>query len=152
VAGPFYEDWEEGEEIETPGRTVSEADVFLFAGLTGDYNRLHTDEEFARSKSVFGKRVVHGLLGLSLGMGLFQRLGYMVNLHKGAYLGLRADFTAPIFLGDTITARVKVLSKRETKRADRGIVVFALSIVNQRGEEVCKGEHTLLIERRENTS
>lgn len=151
MAGQLYEDWEVGEEITTPGRTVSEADVFQFAGLTGDYNRLHTDEEFARSKSVFGKRVAHGLLGLSLGMGLFQRLGYMVNLHKGAYLGLRADFPAPIFLGDTITTKVKVLSKRETKRADRGIVVFGLSVTNQKGEEVCKGEHTLLIERRENS-
>jgi len=152
MAGPFWDDWEEEEELETPGRTVSEADVFLFAGLTGDYNRMHTDEEFAKSKGIFGTRVAHGLLGLSLGMGLFQRLGYMVNLHKGAYLGLRADFTAPLFLGDSISAKVKVISKRETKRPDRGIVVFGLSVVNQRGEEVCKGEHTMLIERRESPS
>ncbi|MFQ5827141.1 MAG: MaoC/PaaZ C-terminal domain-containing protein [Dehalococcoidia bacterium] len=70
------------EEVETPGRTVSEADVFLFAGLRGDYNRVHTDGEFAQSRSIFGRRVAHGLLGLSLGMGLFQRLGHMVNLHR----------------------------------------------------------------------
>ncbi len=147
MAGFYFEDWQVGEEVETAGRTISEADVFLFAGLTGDYNRLHTDEEFAR-KSVFGRRIAHGLLGLSIGMGLFQRLGYMVNLQKGGYLGLRTDFVAPIFLGDSLIAKVKVISKKETKKGDRGIVVFGLSVLNQNGEEVTKGEHTIMVEKR----
>lgn len=151
MAGTHFEDWEVGEELSTPGRTISEADVFLFAGLTGDYNRAHTDEEFAR-RNIFGKRVAHGLLGLSMGMGLFQRLGFMVNQEKGAYLSVSADFVAPILLGDTIEGKVKVKSKRETKKGDRGIVVFALSVLNQRGEEVQRTEHVLMMGKRSATT
>ena len=150
MAGLHFEDWEVDEELETPGRTISEADVMLFAGLTGDYNRVHTDEAFA-SKSLFGKRIAHGLLGLAIGFGLFMRMGYITDMLKGAYLGLHQDFTAPIFLGDSITGKVRVASKKETKRGDAGIITFVLSLFNQKGEEVQRGEHTLLFSKREIT-
>lgn len=70
MRGKFLDDYTPGEIIETPGKTVTEADVYMFAGLTGDYNELHTNRE-AMKESQFGERLVHGLLGLSMGIGLF---------------------------------------------------------------------------------
>ncbi len=140
----YFEDYKIGDEFVSPSRTVTEADVMLFAGLTGDYNPLHTDAEFAKT-TMFKARVAHGLLGLSIGFGLFQRMGLMTTTAL-AYLGLSSwEFKAPIMLGDTIRSKTKVIAKKETKKADRGIVSFDMSIVNQRGEQVQRGEHTLLI-------
>ena len=147
MAGLFFDDWEIGEELETPGRTITEADVVMFACLSGDYNRVHVDEAFAR-KTRFGKRIAHGLLGLSIGFGLFQRLGYATNLTDGAYLGAKQDFVAPIFLGDSISGKVTVVSKKETKHGNAGIIVFGLILYNQDGQEVQRGEHTMLLPKR----
>ena len=146
----YFEDYKIGDEFISPSRTISEADVMLFAGLTGDYNPLHTDEEFAKT-TMFKTRIAHGLLGLSIGFGLFTRLG-LLDKTALAYLGISScEFLAPIKLGDTIMSKAKVIAKRETKDPRRGIVTFGMSIVNQREEEVQRVQHTIMIAKRQET-
>src|SRR3990172_401500 len=108
----YFEDLRIGDQFVSPGRTITEADVTLFAGLSGDYNPLHTDEEFAK-QTPFGRRIAHGLLGLSMAVGLASRLGLFDGTGIG-FLGLEWSFVGPIFLGDTIRARFAVEEKRPT--------------------------------------
>ncbi len=144
--------WDElavGQEFWTGGRTVTEGDVLAFAGLTGDYNPLHVDEEFART-SPFGTRVPHGPLIHDMYLGLMDRLGLVAGTAL-AFLELKWKFLAPVLAGDTVHARVVIRDKRETKKPDRGIVTFAVTLFNQRGEAVQEGEHVLLLARNANT-
>jgi acyl dehydratase len=141
----YFEDIAVGEEYESPGRTVTETDIVLFAGLSGDYNVLHTDAEFMK-KSIFGERIAHGLLGLAIQSGLFYRAGPAYATL--AFLGLRWKFKAPIKIGDTIRVRARVAAKRETGKPDRGIVVLERQVLNQRDEVVQEGETELMVERR----
>jgi len=141
----YFEEIEVGEEFESPGRTVTETDIVLFAGLSGDYNVLHTDAEFMK-KSIFGERIAHGLLGLTIQSGLFYRTGRVFATL--AFVGLKWKFKGPIKIGDTIRLRTRVASKRETSKADRGLVVVERTVVNQRDEVVQEGETELLVERR----
>jgi acyl dehydratase len=142
----YYEDFELGDEFVTPGRTVTEADVMLFAGLTGDYNRIHTDAEYMKS-SMFGERIAHGLLGLSLVNGLKYRTDYDSD-GVLAFLGLSWKFSGPIRFGDTIHAVIRIASKRETSKPDRGIMIQTIQVINQRGEIVQEGEFTSMMKRR----
>jgi acyl dehydratase len=141
----FFDDIAVGEEYESPGRTVTEADIVLFAGLSGDYNVVHTDAEFMK-KSAFGERIAHGLLGLAIQAGLFTRAtpAYATL----AFLGLRWKFKAPIKIGDTIRLRARVLTKKETSEGDRGVVTLERTVLNQRDEVVQEGETDLMVERR----
>src|SRR5215467_11615199 len=104
----YYDEIEVGEEYESPGRTVTETDIVLFAGLSGDYNVLHTDAELMKT-SVFGERIAHGLLGLIIQSGLFSRStrAYAVV----ACVDLRWRFKAPVKIGDTIRLRARVVAK-----------------------------------------
>lgn len=142
----YFEDLQVGEEIVSPARTVTESDIVTFAGLSGDYNALHTDEEFARG-TLFQGRVAHGLLGLSIASGLFTRTEFMQRIQKAllAFLGLTWKFTGPIKIGDTIYVKVKLVDKKETKRPDRGVIVLERTVINQRDEVVQQGETTLMI-------
>ena len=142
----YWEDFEEGQKFTTRARTVTETDIVMFAAMTGDYNPLHVDAEFGKT-TIFGQRIAHGLLGLAIGVGLAASLGIAQGTTM-AFLGLTWNFTAPIFIGDTIHVVQTVSQKRETKRADRGIIVWDVEIVNQRGEVVQKGQRTLMIKRR----
>ena len=148
MSGParrWFEEIEVGEESESPGRTVTEADIVLFAGLSGDYNVLHTDAEFMKS-SIFGERIAHGLLGLAIQSGLFTRAGIpYATLGSGA---LRWKFKAPIKIGDTIRVRARVTAKEEEPKADRGLVTVQRQVLNQRDEVVQEGETDLIVQRR----
>jgi len=144
--GKYFEEFEVGEQIISPGRTVTEADVVNFAGLSGDYNPLHTDEEYAKG-TMFGKRIGHGLLGLAITSGLRARTGVLDGTGI-AFLELRLSFTGPIFIGDTVTVRMTVKEKRETKKPDRGIIKMDVDLVNQKGDVIQKGEHTLMVARK----
>src|SRR5262249_54856306 len=134
------------DKIITPARTVTEADVTMFAALSGDYNRLHTDAEYA-SSGPFGERIAHGLLGLSMVVGLLYRAGIDSD-GAVAFLGLSWKFTAPIKFGDTVHAAIEISSMRETRAPDRGIIVQAIQLFNQRGEVVQQGEFTMMLKRR----
>ena len=141
----YFDEIQVGEEYVSPGRTVTEADIVIFAGLSGDYNVLHTDSEFMKS-SIFGERIAHGLLGLAIQSGLLTR--GMRPFATIAFLGLRWKFKGPIKIGDTITVRAKVLDKRETSKPDRGIITLNRQVLNQKGEVVQEGETDIMVERR----
>jgi acyl dehydratase len=142
----YFEDIRVGDEYLSPGRTVTEADIVAFAGLSGDYNVLHTDAEFMKS-SIFGERIAHGLLGLAIQSGLGTR-AMPRPFATIAFLGLRWRFKGPIKIGDTVKVQIKVTDKRETSKPDRGIVVLLRSVLNQRGEVVQEGETDIMVERR----
>ena len=142
----YFDDIEVGEQHLTTGVTVTNYHVMQFAGLSMDFFELHTNEEFAR-RSVFGRRVAHGLLGLALADGLKNRSEFQTRAI--ASLDCTWEFTGPIFLDDTIHVRLTVKDKRASRsKPDRGVVTLALEVVNQRGEVVQKGENRLMVERR----
>jgi len=141
--GRYFEEFAVGDEVLSHGRTVTEADIVAFAALTGDYNPLHTDAEYAKG-SVFGERVAHGLLGLSIVSGLIDRLGFITGTAE-AFTGLEWKFRGPIRIGDTIHVEAKVTRKKEMRRLGGGLVVLYVALVNQRNETVQKGPLTVLI-------
>jgi acyl dehydratase len=141
----YFDDIQIGETYESPGRTVTEADIVIFAGLSGDYNILHTDAEFMKS-SAFGERIAHGLLGLAMQSGLFTRASTpYATLGVGA---LRWKFKGPIKIGDTIRLRATVTAKEDDAKPDRGVVTLERQVLNQRGEVVQEGETDVVVERR----
>jgi acyl dehydratase len=141
----YYEDIATGEEYESPARTVTETDIVLFAGLSGDYNVLHTDAEFMKT-SIFGERIAHGLLGLAIQSGLFSRATQAYA--TVAFVGLRWKFKGPIKIGDTVRLRARVSAKQDDGKPDRGLVTIQRALVNQRDEVVQEGETDLLVEKR----
>ena len=145
--GRYYEEFEIGESFRSPGRTITEADVVLYSGLSGDYNQIHTDEEYAKSRTIFGTRIAHGLLGLSLTEGLKSRLGLFEETSL-ASLEWNWRFKAPILIGDTVHVKWSISDKRETSKPDRGIITEAVSLINQRGEVTAEGTHLVLMKRR----
>src|SRR3982750_2799460 len=130
----FYEDYAVGDAFITPARTVTETDVTMFAALSGDYNRLHTDSEYA-AQGPFGERIAHGLLGLSIVIGLSFRTEIDPD-GAVAFLGLSWKCSGPIKLGDTIHAIIRVADMRTTRDPERGIIVQATQLLNQRDEIV----------------
>src|SRR6184192_4548280 len=136
----YFDDIELGEEYVSPGRTVTEADVVIFAGLSGDYNVLHTDAEFMKT-TIFGERIAHGLLCLAIQSGLFSRA--TAPYATLAFVGLRWKFKGPVKIGDTIRLRAKVIGKKETSKPDRGLIIVQRTVLNQRGEIVQEGETDL---------
>ncbi|MHB1295600.1 MAG: MaoC/PaaZ C-terminal domain-containing protein [Anaerolineae bacterium] len=141
--GLYFEEFTVGLEVASPARTVTESDVMQFAGLSGDYNALHTDSEYAKA-TPYGQRIAHGLLGLSLASGLAARAGFMEGTVQ-AFTGLTWKFRAPVFLGDTIHLRGEVTRTRALPSRGGGMVVLAVAVLNQRGETVQDGEWSLLI-------
>jgi acyl dehydratase len=143
----YYEDLRVGEEYESPARTITEADIVNFAALSGDWSPVHCDEEYCK-KTPYKTRIAHGLLGLAIAEGLKFRLPEFTNARYVASLYWNYKFTGPILIGDTIRVRVRIQSKRETKKPDRGIVVEYVTMLNQRDEVVQEGEHGLMVWRR----
>ena len=145
--GKYFEDFIIGEEFESPGRTITETDVVMFAGISGDYNQVHTDEEYCKEKSLYQTRIVHGLFGLAIVEGLKFRVG----LFEGtaiASLEWTWKFKAPLLIGDTVKVRWKIVKKRETKKPDRGIIWEHVELINQRQEIVGEGEHVVMMQRK----
>ncbi len=143
----YFEDLAEGVAFETGRRTVTEADVVNFAGVSGDFNPLHVDAVHAAT-TPFGRQVAHGLLVLSMVSGLRQRTG-VFDGSLVAFLEIRSwRFLRPVFPGDTIRARAEVVQRRETKDPARGVVVQRVEVFNQRDEVVQSGELVLLVRRR----
>jgi acyl dehydratase len=142
----FFEDYLIGVQRETVGRTITETDVVLHAGQTGDFYPHHMDAEWCKTQP-FGQRMAHGTLVFSVGVGMTAGL---INPHAMSYGYDKLRFVKPVFLNDTIRVRVSIKEKRDDpKRAGYGMVVETLEIVNQRGETVLVADHLLLVERRE---
>lgn len=142
----FLEDFAVGEIKWSPGRTITEADVMTFAGLSGDYNPAHTDYQFA-GKSDFGKPIAHGLLALIVSAGLADRDGGLDGTAI-AMLGVTWRFLKPVFFGDTIRLKLTVESARPTSKGDRGIIVRNVAVHNQHDEVVQEGSFTTMVKMR----
>jgi acyl dehydratase len=140
----YFEDLAVGETIVTPARTITEADVVQFAQLTGDWNPIHTDVEFAKA-TPYGQRLAHGLLGLSFAVGLLDRTGAFSG-SVIANLGIDEwTYPKPLFIGDTIHAVVTVTETRLTSDGRRGIVGRTFAVMNQRDELVQEGRSPVMV-------
>jgi acyl dehydratase len=143
----YLEDLEPGQTFVSAARTVTEADVVGFAGLSGDFNPIHTDAEFAKG-GTYGQRVVYGVLGLAIATGLLDRIGVFSG-SAIAMLGIDEwKFVAPIFIGDTVHLELTILGVRPSQsKPDRGIVERRFELRNQRNEVVQVGRIDLLVRR-----
>jgi acyl dehydratase len=147
-SGLTFEEFEIGAAYESQARTITEADVVNFAGLSGDFNPLHTDAEFARN-TPFGERIVHGMLTVAISTGMSNWTG----LFAGTTLALveqNIQYKGAVKFGDTVRLQLEVAEKKETSKPDRGIVKFAARMINQRDELVVDMQWTLLMKRRTN--
>src|SRR5206468_9717924 len=140
-----FEDYAVGEARTSSGRTITEADIVLHAGQTGDFYPHHMDAEWCKTQD-FKQRIAHGTLVFSVAVG--QTAGE-INLAAFSYGYDRLRFIKPVFIGDTLTARCKVTEKRDhPRRTDHGIVVETVESINQRQETVLAVEHLLMVRRR----
>jgi acyl dehydratase len=140
----YYEDFRPGQVFLSQARTITEADVVTFAGWSWDTNPVHTDAEGARHGR-FGERIAHGLLGLSVALGLASRLGVFESCSI-ALLGIDGwRFQRPLLLGDTVRVRVEILGTRLTSKGDAGILRRRLTLVDQDDETVQDGEIGLMV-------
>ena len=140
----YFDDLEVGHSWKSARRTITETDIVQFAGLSGDFNPLHVDEEFAKT-TIFGKRIAHGLLGLSISTGLQASEPPWLVM---AFMGLDWKFAKPIFIGDTVHYVSEIKKTREVSKGDRGIVILERKLVNQNEETVQEGTFTLMIKKR----
>jgi acyl dehydratase len=142
--GMYFEDFEPGQTLVTAGRTVTESDVVNFAGLSGDYNQIHTDVQFSQG-TPYGQRIAHGLLGLSIASGLLMRTGIL----EGTVMAFREvidwKFIKPILLGDTIHDEMEVRETKALPRIGAGSIVIGLQVKNQKDEVVMKGSFSVLV-------
>jgi acyl dehydratase len=132
------------------GRTVTEADVVTFAGLSGDFNPLHTDEEFGKT-TPFGARIAHGMLSAAMATGMANWLG----IFEGTTLALMEQviqYKGAVKFGDTIHLEMRVLEKKETSKPDRGVVIFETRVLNQDSKAVIEGKWTLMMKRENSKS
>lgn len=142
----YFEDYKIGEKFISPARTVTEADIVLFAAVSGDWHPIHTDVEYAK-KTVFKERIAHGLLGMVIGSGLAFRLGSQGPLPKYfiAFYGMdNVRLTAPLKIGDTVHVEIEVIDLI-SKEDNRGIVKFKTELRNQRDEVVNVHESRILV-------
>ena len=145
--GRTYEEFEVGQRFETPSRTVIEADINSFAGLTGDFNPVHMDEVFA-AQSGFKGRITHGPMIVGMAFGLGSRADVMDGTVL-AMLEIAWTFVKPVCPGDMISAVFTVLEKRPTRAADRGVVTLQIDVLNQHNDVVQLGTAKTLIRRKD---
>ena len=141
--GLYFEDFEVGQTVMTSGRTITEADIVTFAGLSGDYNQIHTDADFA-AKDTFGQRVAHGLLVQSIASGLAVQTGVIEGTVM-AFRELSCKFSRPVFIGDTIRVQLDVVKKKAFRRLGGGNVMMKVSVLTHRDDVVQRGEWTMLV-------
>jgi len=149
MVGLYWEQWDIGSNFVSAGRTVTETDIVMFAGISGDYNPLHTNEEYCKN-TLFGTRVAHGPLVYAIAAGLLFQL-HLYDDTLIAFLGFESlKFTKPVKIGDTIFAKITVLEKSETSKIDRGVMKRQLQVINQKGEVVQEGVQAFLLRRMPN--
>jgi len=144
MRGKCIEDFVVGQVDTSRARTVTETDVVTFSWLSGDVNPMHTDAEHS-ARSPMGQRIAHGALGLSMATGLSASLGY---LEGTAIAALGVDewrFLKPILFNDTIHLRATIVSARPTSKADRGVLVRRMDLINQHGDVVQTGLMTTMV-------
>jgi len=145
--GLHFEEFEVGQKISTAGRTVTEADVVRFAGLTGDFNQIHTDATYA-ADSIFEQRVAHGMLVLSIAVGLATQTG-IIDGTTLAFREVDTKFKSPVFLGDTVRVEIEIITLKALARLGGGNVTMKYKVLNQRNETVMRGNWVMLIKSKE---
>lgn len=141
--GLYLEDFEVGKEYFSPARTVTEADVTNFAGLSGDFNPLHTDEEFAK-QNLFGTRIAHGALGFIISTGLSNQMG----IYEGttiAFMECTVKYPAPLKIGDTVHCVIVPTEVRHSSKPGKGILKQNLKLINQDGVTVMESDQVLMM-------
>jgi acyl dehydratase len=145
ICEQFFEDYETGARRETGGRTITETDIVVHAGQTGDFFPHHMDAEWCKTQD-FGQRIAHGTLIFSVAVGMTAGV---INPRAMSYGYDRLRFVKPVFIGDTIHVSILIKEKRDApKHGNRGFVVESCEVANQRGEVVLYCEHLLLVERK----
>lgn len=143
----LYEDVVVGQELETAGHTLGQADIMKFAEVTLDHHPLHTDPDYCRDTE-YGQTIAHGLFGLSLMEGLKSQLKLFEHTSLASLGWDKVKFMKPIFAGDTVHVRMSFSHKRPSRKSDRGVVTELVQLVNQSGEVVTEAEHVTLLMRR----
>lgn len=145
----YFEDFEEGQEFETVGRTVTETDLVMHSAITGDWTELHTNRHYAEEQ-YFGERVAHGPYTFSLATGFVYRSG-IVERTVLAFLGMNyMDIPAPVHIGDTVSLHMEVVEKKDiSSRDDSGLIVIDTTMTNQDDEVVFEGDMKFLIKTEE---
>ena len=145
IRGLYFEEFEIGQEVTTPGRTITEADILSFAGVSGDFNSIHTDAVYTAS-TPFGERVAHGLLILAIVSGLAVRTGVM----EGTVIAFREirdwKFSLPVFIGDTIYAVMEVVETKSLPRLGGGSITLDINVMNQDDKTVMRGKWLALMQ------
>ena len=149
MKGKYFEETDVGEKHTSSGRTITEADIVLFAGLSGDYSPPHTDYEFCKT-TPFKKKIAHGLLTTSVSSGLFTRTGVFQGTGL-AHMGTTIKYTAPVYIGDTLHIEFTVGEKEEMDAA-RGWLLINMETVNQDGKVVAKENMKMMIARKPTSS
>ena len=145
----YFDDLNIGDKTTSASRTITEADIVNFAGLSGDYNPIHIDVTYAE-KSPFKQRIAHGLLVLSIASGLFTTTDLNLSI-KGSLIALmdvKCQFKNPVFIGDTIHVEAEIKEKKETSKGDRGVVIMERIVYKQNGDVALKIEATLMMRRK----
>ncbi|WP_375459686.1 MaoC/PaaZ C-terminal domain-containing protein [uncultured Enterovirga sp.] len=145
----FFEDLRAGDVCLSGGRTVTEADIVNFAGVSGDFHALHMDESYAAG-TAHGRRMAHGMLVVAMTAGLVVRLPIMRGIERSTLglAGVNLRFLEPTFIGDTIRVELSVTETRESRKPDRGVIMMRRRVLNQHDQPVVEGDWTLVLRRR----
>ncbi len=141
--GLYFEDFTVGTRLRTAGRTITEADIVAFAGLSGDYNQIHTNAVYAAADT-FGKRVAHGLLVQSIATGLAVQSGVI----EGTVLAFReldCKFSLPVYIGDTVHVEIEIVELKPFPRLRGGNVTMKYAVINQDGAVAQRGNWVMLV-------
>jgi acyl dehydratase len=142
--GLYFEEYTQGQSIKTEGRTITEADLVAFAGISGDFNPMHTDAAYA-AQTPFGKRVAHGALVFSIATGL----AYRTRILEQTVIAFRSvnewKFSSPVYIGDTVHCELQVAELKEAKKLGGGIVTLEIKVINQEGKTVQKGSWSVIV-------
>lgn len=141
--GLYFEEFEIGQKRITAARTITESDIVTFAGLSGDFNQIHTDAVFA-ANDTFGRRIAHGLLVQSIATGLAVQSGVIEGTVL-AFRELSAKFSLPTFIGDTVHVLIEITNKKALRRLGGGNVTMKYSVINQDDKVVQRGEWVMLV-------
>jgi acyl dehydratase len=143
--GLTFDQFNLGDVFVCQARTVTEADTVNFAGVSGDFNPLHTDEEFGKATPM-GGRIAHGVLVLAMATGQANQLG----IFEGTTIALMQQtvkYVGPVKFGDTVHLELKVAEKKESSKPDRGVVIYDATVLNQQGKPVIEGQWICLMKR-----
>jgi len=143
--GLTFDEFNVGDVFASQARTVTEADVVAFAGISGDFNPLHTDAEFGKT-TPFGERIAHGMLIAAMSTGMANWLG----VFEGTTIALMEQvlqYKGAVKFGDTVHLELTVAEKKESSKPDRGVVIFSARVLNQENKIVIDGTWTTLMKR-----